>query len=284
MYTTLARTKDIMKASSTTDDSNLLREIRKASRRVDRHFHSARPFFNPYIETRDFEICAKDVITGQGLFLLRENLLSLTSVTAGNESLAVDSVVETFPRNTSPIRKLHLIDTSTTWYGFDVTNERPLYLKVTGIWGYHSDYANAWLSVDTVQDVGGINASVTSVTVSDVDAADAYGETAISAGNLIRIDSEFMEVTATNTSTNVVTVRRGVNGSTAAAHDNGATVETWQVEDTVAGAVARQAAFQYARQGTYSNQQAVGDLGAVITFPADTLREFNHILQEYAYE
>jgi len=80
---------------------------------------------------------------------------------------------------------------------------------MAGVWGYNSDYLQAWQAVDVITVVG-INSSVTSFTVADVDGVDVYGVTPrISAGNYVLIDSEVMLVTATNTTTNTVTVKRG---------------------------------------------------------------------------
>jgi hypothetical protein len=142
---------------------------------------------------------------------------------------------------------------------------------VNGVWGYHRAYARAWLAVDTLA-AAIVTTTATTFTVVDVGGADVYGFTPrISAGNLVKIDNEIMEVIATTIATNIVTVRRGVNGTTAAAHIIAAPVSTWQTDDNIRRATARQAGMLYARRGAYE-QQTITDVG-VITYPADCLNK-----------
>jgi hypothetical protein len=137
--------------------------------------------------------------------------------------------------------------------------------------------------VDTITTVGGINASVTTFTVSDVDGLSLDGlSPRLSAGNLIRVESEFMDVLSTTVPSNTVTVKRGVNGSTAAVHAQGVNVEVWQVEDTIRRVTARQAAMMYARRGAYDNIN-ITDL-AVQQYPSDLLSEMRGVLTTYVYD
>lgn len=89
---------------------------------------------------------------------------------------------------------------------------------VTGIWGYHNDWANAWRnSGDTVKT--NITAGATSVAVTDVDGTDAAGyDPRFQEGQLLRIGTEYLHLQRKNATTDTLTIERGVNGSTAAAH------------------------------------------------------------------
>lgn len=284
LYATLAEGKAELSADTAADDALMLNYLRIVSRRIDALFQARRPFFAPVREDRAMIVTPDRVNSYMGTFALRDNLLALEGATISATPLTIGARVETWPPLSSPIRYLRLKDRSDTWYGIRETacGTTPAYITVSGVWGYHSVYGQAWLPVTTLS-AAVVTTTATSITVTDVDGTDAYGRAPwISAGALLQIDDEWLEVTATNTSTNVCAVRRGVNGSAAATHSNGAVVSVWQPEDTIRRAAARQAAFLYARRGAYQTQ-AVSEIG-IVQYPADLLAELRGILGGYAYE
>lgn len=140
-------------------------------------------------------------------------------------------------------------------------------LKILGVWGYHSDYANAWEDTgDTVEDAAGLTAVQTTVTVNDIDGTDLYGLTPrISIGNLLQIESEHCEVTGVNTTTNVGTIRRAWNGSTAATHAKEKAIYTWRVQPQVAEAACIQVVrwFKRGSQG-FADASSGGPFGSLL--------------------
>lgn len=285
LYATLDDAKSTMKAgtsSNVTEDPIVLRNLRVVSRRIDRLFASRRPYFAPWIETREYLIDAERINSAEQTFLFGDPLLALTAVTVGTDALVVNSTVKLWPPLTTPARQLRLISPGLGWYGYCDSNYDPLRVIITGTWGYHRDWTNAWLDVTTLS-AAIATAAVTTITLTDIDGTDVYGRQPwISAGSLLQIDSEWLEVIATNTTTNVATVRRGVNGSTAATHLISATVSVYQPEEDIRDVVARQAGFKYARRGAYETV-TVADLGS-IQFPPDLLGELRATLSGYAYE
>lgn len=280
LYCTLAEAKAQLEADLTVDDNKLRRYITSISRRIDRLLshrqRSFRPYFGPYDESLQWLVNGNRVITPEYTFILGAPLLDFSAVTVGSST--VTTVVEGYPQGFTPYYKLRLTDWS-SWWDYSSTDGSPAYVTVTGTWGYHSDYANAWEAVDAVKDAGGINASVTTLTVADVDGDDSYGfSPRISAGDLLKIDSEYLLVTATDTGANTATIKRGVNGSTAAAHALDAVVSRWRMEEPVRHVVARQAGAMYARKGAY--QVEVTTLG-LVQYPPDMLRELAATLTEY---
>ena len=280
LYCTLDDAKTDDKATGTGGDNYLLRAIRTVSRRVDREFAATRPVFAPTIEARKIRIDSTRVNSWENTLRVDGNLLALTTTVLGTTTLTdavgyPDAAMPPFPyirRTTQGVN----------WYSdCGSCDGSPLFVTLTGIWGFHSDYANAWQKVD---DLGAdITSSATSLTVADIDGADVYGFTPrISAGNLLKIGTEFLEVTATVVGTNTATVRRGVNGSTAAAHTSGDDVYVWQVEDPIRAVVARQSAMLYSRRGAFTSVEITA-LGSEIRFPADLLTELRAVLQDYAY-
>jgi hypothetical protein len=206
-------------------------------------------------------------------------ILSLTSV--GVNGTDITSNARLYPPTYVPTKQIQL-NSATNWFSyctpsnsFDTTTA-----TIAGVWGYNSDYLQAWQAVDVIT-TAGINSSVTSFTVADVDGVDVYGVTPrISAGNYILIDSEVMLVTATDTATNTVTVKRGVLGTTASAHLIGASVSTYEVEPTISRVVNRQVGAMYARRGAY-DAITIDAVGA-ITYPPDLLPELKAVVTIYA--
>lgn len=287
LYATLAEAKAQMEAYNAIDDVKLLGYIRQVSQRIDRTFLPKRraPVFAPYIETRtNFRLEGTRVNSWDGTFYFGEPLLALTAVTVGTQTPVVGTDVQLYAGEVAPYMTLQLIDRCCNgWYRYVecVGCSAIPFVTIAGTWGYNIDWSNAWLdTLQTITNVGGITSSQTSFTVTDVDAANANGITpAFSTGNLLQIETEWLEVTGTNTTTNTVTVKRGVNGSTAAAHAAGTAVYAFQVEECIKRATIRQAGLQYAKQGAYDGKNTGG---ASAEFTDDTLSEYNSLLTLFA--
>lgn len=120
-----------------------------------------------------------------------------------------------------------------TWagqYGAGSFRYRYPQIYVSGLWGFHANYArDGWIGTSLAVPAGGLTDSATTVTLSDVDALDALGEPAVEEGYLLRIDNELVEVVSANTGTNAVVIRRGAQGSIPMAHAEGAVIRRWNV-------------------------------------------------------
>lgn len=281
-YATLADVRQELNADSTVGDAEVMRRLRQVSARIDGMFHVPN-LFVPSLGAREIPLSAGNISSVNRTLTLRTDeggvspLLSLTGVGIGNRTLTVGSTVNIYPTGSVPAYALQLACCQDlTWYGYCTSASSA---TITGVWGYHTDYAHAWLAVDVL--TANLSDSAITFTVADVDGENGYAETPrISAGHLIQIDDEWMDVVKTNTVTNTVTVRRGVNGSTAAAHTSGAAVSVFLVEEDIRRAVARQTAFQYSRRGAYETRR-VQDLTAV-DYPSDLLAEVKGLLQTFA--
>jgi hypothetical protein len=193
--------------------------------------------------------------------------------------------IEAYPNGYTPISQLRLLSGGAMgdWYASasGVCSSSPPYAEINGVWGIHRDYVNAWYAIDTLS--ANITDSATTFTISSVIGGGYLGITPrLSGGALVKIDSEFLLVQSANKQTGVVTVAdRGANGTTAAAHTQGATVYVWRTDGAVRRAVARQTALNLSRLGAYNTVEITG--GGEVRYPADWLWEVKNTLQRYAY-
>lgn len=281
-YCTLADAKLELKAQTTSDDEYLRRAIFQASRRIDLELSapSRAPVFAPFIETRKYVLDVNRVNSAINAFWTYSRILAVSSVLI--DTTDVTSDIEIYPAypDAGWNKALRLTTRSRDWYRYCTTSILdPLIVTVTGTWGYSSDYANAWQTADAL--AADIDDSVTAITVADADGTDWRGFTPrFSPGAFIRIGTEFMHVDAVDTSTNTLTVRRGANGSTAAAHTAGDDIDVYVVEDDINRITARHAATLYARRGAFDNVSipSVGD----VPYPSDLLLEMKAVLSRYA--
>lgn len=204
-------------ATETADDARLLAALQAATVQIER---AADRSFCPRVATLQHTVNTKYTTE----LLLDDDLLELTSVTNGDGSALSLNDVVTLPAE-GPIAVLRLIGGNV--FVWDETPIRAV--SVSGKWGWHDRWSEAWRSTsDTVQN-NPLSASATTITVVDADGADAENETPrFQVGHLIRIDSEYLRVLAVNTSTNVLTVQRGVAGTAAASHTQNTAISTYQ--------------------------------------------------------
>lgn len=130
--------------------------------------------------------------------------------------------------------------------------------SITGIWGF-ADYRypyEFWIDTYNVIPSGGILANTTTIEVDNVDAIDSWGNEAFKKGYMIRVGNELMEVTDADTTTNEITVLRGVRGSTAVAHDEGDKITRWRVVEDIV-----EACLQVAKTWREADLAAGGRIG-----------------------
>lgn len=159
--------------------------------------------------------------------LLDDDLLELVALTNGDGSSLDLSAVLTLPEGTPDgiISLLQLTGGAAFVWG-----DTPMSaVSVAGVWGWHERWSQAWYaSGDTVQNTP-LGSSSATLTVNDAGGSDAQGEAPrFQVGHLLRIEDEYLHVLAVNTDSNSLTVLRGVNGTTAAVHEQGAAVEIYQ--------------------------------------------------------
>lgn len=193
-------------------DETLIRFLESASRAIDQH---TRRHFYPSHDSRYFD-------GPNGGDLLIPDVLSLSSFAADSENdgtwdgetwtEGTDFYLESL-RDVSAYPKTCIRTTGRGSYSFSRGHRR---YKATGLWGYgNGESATPWSGLGVTATVADSTSTAVMISAPDV----------VAAGMLIRCGTEFMEVMSESGAT--VTVTRGVNGSTAAAHSS---ADVYQVE------------------------------------------------------
>jgi hypothetical protein len=272
-YTTVADVRAaILNQAGTADDALILQFIRTASKDIDA---IAVQKFAPVIETRYFDgpglgggwaqlyadrYTMDTKALGARELVFDAPLLELTALTNGDGTLIASSEYVLEPYNQTPKQRVTLLRSSSTTFVQNAASDYQKVLSVAGVWGYHDDYANAW--VDTATTLAAPIATTTAAAFTSSNGA------ALKAGWLAKIDSEYLYISGIGSS---VSVLRGVNGSTAATHTTGAAVSYWEVMYQIQ-TICSQAATLYYNIRNNPGVAMVVD-GHVISKPSD-VRKF----------
>ena len=182
------------------------------------------------------------------------------------------------PITTSP-KALVFIKNSAgvNWVKDDDGNDRQV-ISVSGIWGYHDNYASAWVdSLDTVEN-NPLTSNATTMLVNDADGlAGDLDLVRFQAGQILKITDgtlyEFVFVVATNTTTNELTLLRGQRGTTALAWTQNTPIYIWRVMSNVAMATIEICRLEYRRKD-FDHLDAKQILGTGIRVTPETLPTF----------
>jgi len=266
MYATVSQVRELLNTAVTTSDTNILSMLAFCSGRIAQRLKRR---FEPFAETKYYD-ASYPTVTHNGRYLeLGYPLLELTALTLGNtQAPTVNTDFLLLPREGAPYYRVFLIPTYTYSF-FDVTDYRTEAIAVNGLWGQVDGYATAWIEQTT------LNGAITTSTATSVPVTSA---SALSAGMLIKVDSEYMRITAI--ATNTLTVTRGVNGTTASTHLTLAPVSYFNPMPEVTRATALYTAYAFHRRGAF--EQTSFDLGTGVTiqYPADIPTEVANILGE----
>lgn len=246
LYTTVDSIRGRLTIDTQDDDDRLLEAIAEASRALDAA--TGRRFY-PRIATHYYDYM------GPVRLRLDDDLLTATTVTTNNDGTTLASTDYHLAQGTSynfhPYDRI-LIDRSSSarfqWSSTVVKSQ-----KVVGVWGYHTDYTKAWVDSGATLGANITDTTGTSITVSD--------GTQFEVGETIQIDSEWLLIKRVEGT--AITVERGINGSTAATHTSGTTIETFLPEQDAERIASRYALWLYKQDEapfTYEVTQADGSM------------------------
>lgn len=279
-YGTLAglRDRQALAASDTSDDARLLRKLRSATADIEAYTNRIfQPLTAAYTFDHEDDTC---------LNFRNHELLTLTSIVDGFGRTILSAAVILLGNAQSSSTA------NGPFYGFelDPTVDYLLYqttpiraITVTGVWGYHDDYANAFHgSGVTVQD-NPLSNSNTMVTTSTNNSTtlDDWGQSVsaaanagtVSTGHLIKVDSELMHVVSYTDSTHIKVIR-AANGTTAASHVQGTTIQVYEPPRDIIDATLRYAGFLAAQDDADYSKTIIDAMGRAVVpagLPPDIL-------------
>lgn len=258
-YATLAEYKDYVTArgqthtTDTTDDAVIELLLKSVSAFFD---DQTQRNFYPRMETRYYDVPMNQA-DGRAL-ALDGDLLEVITVVNG-DGVTIPSTEYTLrPKNITPHSFIRLKDNSTYIWASDGAGDLHDVIEVTGIWGYHTKYSDAWLSDSALNE--DLDTSETAVDV--VDGQDYL------TGDIIKYDNEINYVSSKNAHT--ITVIRGINGSTATTHTTGTGVFIWRFMQELKIAVLETAMQAYKRRyGVSGSNTATITAAGVVLSPKD---------------
>lgn len=215
-YTTREAAKDFFfaaSAASVTDkDARIDQLIQQASRRIEEY--TGRRFI-PVTATKEFDY--------QSLYslMLGDDIISVTTLKHKNKGTTISSGnYFLYPLNAldddRPYTEIQLLESSEF---FTYTDTRQGDIEVVGKWGY-SEITRA---LSTINEGGQYSASDTTLTVTS--------GTDYEIGMTLLVETEQLWVT--NVATNDLTVVRGINGTTAATHEDGTATSVIEPPDDI---------------------------------------------------
>ena len=240
-------------ATGTSDDALVLEMIRQASRELE---DMTNRHYAPIIATNYYDV---PIINWNKDILMDDDLLDLTTLTNGDGSVIPSTEYKLYPLNVTPKQLIRLVKTLVQWQL--PSNGDPMAgISVLGVWGYQRNYDQAWTTTNATIAGAGITDAATSATVTT-------GK--IYSGDLIKIDDEYIYVSAVVTgASDTLTLVRGVNGSTAAAHLIAAPLYRWDYGYDSRQLITRAAAGYYKVRGNPLSDSITVD-GMNFTTPKD---------------
>jgi hypothetical protein len=292
-YVTLTQVRAYrnLKTGETADDAKLQGFIRGANKFIDTY---CRRNFDPRRETRLFDYPIKPrsafgaydaesfvaqmnaaADLGAGVLRLDADLLSVETLINGDGTtiLPTDYVLE--PANSAVHHSIRLLSSSSLRWLPGTNGRREQVISMLGLWGYHTDYNTAaWIdSLDTVRD-NPLTIGATSLTVTDADGvAEDLQTPRFQPGQLLKMEAEFVNVIAVNATSNVVTIKRAVNGTVATAHVQNTPISIYRPLENIVMAAQRLVSWRYTQKDANSfDREAILGTGIAITpsaVPAD---------------
>ena len=280
-YASLAQVRQEIhvEPDDTSGDGYVRRALEHVTARIDQIVGFS---FEPRLAVRTYDALGPHVDDLRNLMRLDAPLLALTSLTVDGEVIADEEVIRLALRpEVSPWPYGSLMYTRTSGRSFarPGAGDWRAAIQVAGSWGFHLRYAEAWEdSLDALGDA--LAGTVRTLTVADADGEALDGETPrFSPGQLLRLEDELLHVLAVDAETNTLRVRRGVNGSIAAAHESGAVIDVWTPDPVVNRAAIRWVALLYARRGAF--EEIAIDGVVRVMFPKDAPPETVNALAPY---
>jgi hypothetical protein len=281
-YATLAEVVEEIKGTNITDaDRNyLLRSMNFVTQRIDEITEYS---FWPKLEVRSFDTLSTRMDDRFNTITLDAPLLALTSCTIGEIELTLDTELAYYPKGSMPIFKLRRLNGFSWSWDYPLpdvmTNSWIGAIKITGYWGYNTRYPDCYY--DTLEDLASnLSSSASTLIVTNTLAADGRGlRPRFSPGMLLRLGAELVRVIDVDDNTKTLTLARGAQGTTAAAHLSGVSIEAWENEVSITRAAVLWTHNLFKRKGERVRQS---DGSATASFDPVMPKEVMDLLLQFA--
>ena len=199
------------------NDDELLRALGEASHLIE---STTQRRYCPRLATLD----VKPAAATPRMLILPDDLLELRALSDGGGALDLARVFSFPGESDEPSSLLQLKGGAAFRLGLNPVDS----VSVKGIWGWHDRWARAWRESGESLSSSALSAHATRIDVNDSAGADEDGSRPrFHVGHLLRIDGEYLRVTAIDRKANRLTVLRGVGGTRATAHLRDAKIETF---------------------------------------------------------
>ena len=242
-------TQDV--TADTNDDLVIEAILEDVSRYIDSF--TGRKFY-PRVDTRYYDKPEDREL------IFDDELLSLTTLTNGNDVAIASTEYNLLPKNNSPYEGLRMIASSSIAWESDSNSNTEYVIDVLGEWGYHGDYTDHGWTLG-----GTLGAAISDTTTLAFTATAGHS---LVAGQIIKIGSEIQIINTVVTNT-ITPLARGDNGSTAATHDNATSVYIWNPQPEIVQAAKLIAQSVYRRFGSKQAEENIVTASGVIITPRD---------------
>ena len=259
-YITVETVKAFADATGVSDDAQYLQMIQQASREIEL---IGRRVFYPYIAALKYDTPDDDTL------LLSDDLLSITSLKNGDGSTLTSSDYIAYPSNRTPIYKI--VNIGTIGWLLDSLGRKYNAIEIAGVYGYIEHYADSW----------GLTGATLSAAIADASTTSATCTTGkVKAGDLIQIETEWIYVSAVTISTSdTLTMIRGVNGSAAAAHSINTAISRYSVHPSIQS-VCKRAVIAYNKLRSNPLGETIVADGITYTTPRDVAKYIRSQMME----
>jgi len=267
-YTSIADVKSALGITATTDDTILRKNCEAASRYIDRYTN------------RQFNVTSATKYFDGSLILWLPDLLSITTLKTDEDgdatfenTFATTDYIEygggiEDSLNVYPRTRLEISEDSD--YGSFASGVKKG-VEIDGAWGYGDGISATPYIVDTTLSAAISSTTATTCTVTSV--------ANLSGGNTILIDTEQMYIYSYSTLT--LTVERGVNGTTAATHDDASSLYIYQYPaDIRQTCIDLSVALYQTRDKKGLQSEKIGDYSYVAARDMSTYSMVNKIMED----
>lgn len=213
----------------------------------------------PYIDTLFLDYSSTYVSQdSRQLFVTDAPLLEITTLTNGNTSVIAGSGFVLQPNNRYPKRYVNLLTSGGSCTAFvpSALGKWQQAISILGVWGYVPHYERCWINTGQTILTNPLSAGATTLTVTNAGV--------FSRGQYLHLESETVLVVATNTSTNVLTIERGVLGTTPAIHIATTPIYRYQHVTAIQTACTEWSAYLWKNKDKVGEQIELFDNGVAI--------------------